>query len=125
MSAHRILVTGSRDWDDAKTIAETLKYEFIINNRNKNMILVTGACPTGADLLAEQAWHAQGFAIERHPADWQRYGKGAGFIRNQHMVDLGANVCYAFLRNGSKGTQHCIDRAQLAGIPVFIERYRY
>lgn len=49
----RILVTGSRDWRDAQTLDEALRYYF---DANPDSILVSGACPTGADRLAEEAW---------------------------------------------------------------------
>jgi hypothetical protein len=115
----RILVTGSRDWVDRNIIYAALLCEF---NLDRTAILVSGACPSGADLICEEIWGRWGGHIERHPADWHK-GRGAGFIRNQEMVDLGADVCYAFRRNGSRGTTHCANAAHLAGIPVnwFVE----
>lgn len=54
---------------------------------------------------------------EPHPADWS-WGNGAGMHRNQEMVDLGADVCLAFIRGKSSGTRDCADKAAKAGIPV-------
>ena len=111
-SRRRILVTGSRIWDDEDPIFEALVTEH-------DAILVSGACPRGADAIAERivsGW--AGWTIERHPADWKRYGKRAGFVRNAEMVELGADRCVAFIRAGSKGATMCADLAERAGIPT-------
>lgn len=57
---------------------------------------------------------------ESHPADWENDGRGAGFIRNQRMVDLGADVCLAFVEGASRGTRDCMKRAGQAGIPLVV-----
>lgn len=75
----------------------------------------------GADRMSERLlrYRVQ-FYIERYPADWEKHGKRAGPIRNQEMVDLGADVCLAFFKNGAvnRGTSDCVRRAEKAGIPV-------
>lgn len=69
-------------------------------------------------------WHAHHYAlsrswtIEEYSASWDRYGKAAGGIRNQHMVGLGADELVAAPLGKSPGTRDCIRRAKAAGIPV-------
>lgn len=119
----RVLVTGSRNWTDRMMIVDALidvlKLVPEEESEKEKMTLVTGACPTGADAIAEDIARMFGWAIERHPADWS-LGRRAGPLRNQAMVDLGADVCLAFQLEGSRGTRDCIDRAEHAGIDVYI-----
>jgi len=81
--------------------------------------LVHGGAP-GADYLAGEVASALGWQVEVHPAHWGLYGKAAGPLRNQRMVDLGADICVAFPIATSRGTYDCMKRARSAGIPVTV-----
>jgi hypothetical protein len=88
---------------------------------------VHGDCPTGADSVVrksiargEAAQAATGehfmWRQERHPADWKTLGRRAGPMRNKKMVELGADVCVAFISKDSKGAAGCANMAERAGI---------
>lgn len=111
----RLLVTGSRDWTDSRTMALALTKAWH-ELGGVGVVLVHGGA-RGADTMAEQIGKRIGFEIERHPADWSM-GKAAGHIRNQRMVDLGADLCLAFPIGESRGTRHCMALAVQAGIPM-------
>ncbi|SDN18680.1 SLOG family protein [Streptomyces wuyuanensis] len=119
---YRVLVTGSRDWDDERLVRRELAR--VWNDVRNPIIIVHGACPRGADRHAAQwvrDWPATGLGgvtEEAHPANWSLNGKRAGFIRNAQMVNLGADVCLAFIKNGSRGASHTAALAEQAGIPV-------
>lgn len=128
----RILVTGSRYWDDYDTFtrALTVAIETLADELpdDKNIVIVHGAAP-GADSMSERyVAHVQNFLsgkgytirTEQHPAEWDKYGKGAGPIRNKQMVDLGADLVVAFFRRGaqSRGTANCVQQAEKAGLRV-------
>lgn len=121
---YRVLVTGSRDWRQHELVCLALDATFCeATNASRLMTLVHGGCPNGAD---DQAADWANYMISRdlpvkvepHPANWQINGKRAGFIRNAHMVNLGADICLAFIRNCSRGASHTARLAEQAGIPV-------
>lgn len=115
----RIIVTGSRAWPDPKKVHEELTQLYL---QHGPFVLVHGACATGADAAAHH-WHEVagvwlGCHEVRYPADWERYGKKAGPLRNAEMVSKGADLVVAFPLFDSKGTLHTIELAEEAGIPV-------
>lgn len=127
MLTKRILVTGSRDWVDRQRINDALFDEIRTFTPNP-CVLVHGGCPSGADHIAHTLWvtNMPGRPIEVYRADWDTHGKKAGFLRNQHMVDLGADVCLAFIKDGSAGASMTANLAEEAGIVTkrFIGRRR-
>jgi hypothetical protein len=121
MPDFRILVTGSRAWGNPGL----LTYELALAAGKSGVprdevVIVHGACPTGADTMAAGFATMHGYRTEEHPADWDRFGKSAGPRRNQAMVDLGAEICLAFFQHGAAntGTSDCVRRAEAAGIRV-------
>lgn len=119
--AVRILVTGSRDWDDIDTVWAALADLYQAASIYEPLILVHGACRTGADAIAADWGRWAEMTLEPHPAQWRPYGTynpQAGLARNRKMVDLGADICLAFIKNGSRGATHCADYAEEKGITV-------
>lgn len=113
----RILITGSRTWADTTIIRRALASVWA-----PSTVLVSGACPKGADALCEACWtHWQG-RVERHRANWDRDGRRAGFMRNAAMVAACADLCLAFIRDESRGASHTARLAQEAGITTRIFR---
>jgi SLOG family YspA-like protein len=119
----RVLVTGSRDWEDREAVDNALSTLMLTEAGMHDVTVVHGACGTGADRFASD-WvrdaerFDNGVFQEPHPADWQQHGRSAGPRRNAEMVALGADVCLAFIRNSSRGATHCAELAEKAGIPV-------
>ena len=115
----RVIVTGSRAWPDPVRVAHELTQLYL---QHGPFVLVHGACATGADAAAAHwmncAGHDLGCYEIPYPADWEKFGKGAGPIRNAQMVKAGADLVLAFPLPGGKGTQGTIDLAEAAGIPL-------
>lgn len=127
----RVLVTGSRDWEDRFVVARALNEvcdEFDLNFEpdeygntmpdDRKITVVHGDCPTGADFFATDWCLGNFFVPETHPADWKEHGRAAGPIRNREMIESGIDLVLAFNRNKSKGTTGTIRMAEEAGIEV-------
>jgi len=115
----KIVVTGDREWDDIPRVVEELK------GYRPGTILIHGTC-RGADIICAAVAEAYGFIVRGYPADWETYGKAAGVIRNQQMLDVEnkpeepIDVCLGFHNDiaNSRGTADMIKRTEKAGIPV-------
>jgi hypothetical protein len=112
----RVLVTGSRDWEDVAAVRA--EFDVIAQHEGKEVVLVSGNCPNGADKIAEDLASEYGWTLELHPADWQTHGKSAGFKRNTAMVETGVQYCLAFIKNESAGASHTAKKAREAKVPT-------
>lgn len=105
----RVLVCGGRDYWDKATIRKELA-------EVKPTSVIHGAA-RGADTLAGEVAEAMGVPVEEYPARWNDYGKAAGPIRNQAMLERGKpDLVLAF--PGGNGTADMVQRARKAGVPV-------
>lgn len=115
----RILATGSRDWTDRRTARRALADAgHMLGAHPQEVTVVHGGCPTGLDKIIDEVAREFGCRVEKVEADWKTHGKAAGPLRNQEMVDRGADVCLGFPLGVSSGTRDCMRRAAQAGIPV-------
>ena len=109
----RLLVCGSRDWTDRDAIRKE------ILALSPSVVIEGGA--RGADRIAKEIAIELKIDVMEYPAEWNKYGKGAGPIRNQQMLDEAhPSLVLAFPLPDSKGTWDMIRRAQDAGIEVRI-----
>lgn len=118
----RVLVCGDRKWDDSTIVAAMLDgFGYGPEGLVVGFTVISGMA-RGADRFAAD-WGLANGCLLAFPADWQKYGKGAGPIRNQQMLDEGKpDLVIAFhdYIDESKGTRDMVLRAKEAGIPVYI-----
>jgi len=128
----RVIVTGSRNWTGQwgiDKIYEVLDATLdLANAMGQGYELIHGACPTGADEIANSWVEALGadqdvVMLTTWPADWDLYGKAAGPVRNEQMMAAGGDLCVAFLRNNSSGTLDAIGKARRRGIWTVVIPY--
>src|SRR4051812_36748351 len=108
----RILVCGSRDYNDPRKVVSIL-----MRYQDEKPTIVHGAA-RGADACAALACRVLGLEEERHPADWKRYHKAAGPIRNKEMLDTGIDLVLAFWDGKSSGTKDMMAISRKAGVEV-------
>lgn len=116
----RVIIAGSRDfndWDFLKCSCDE-----IVKDHNVYSIEIVSGTARGADLLGERYADYYGYPVKRFPANWKKYGKRAGYLRNSEMAEY-ADCLIAFWDGESKGTKHMIDLANKSNILTFVINY--
>ena len=114
-----IIVAGGRDFNDY----ELLKSKLDKVKKHYGIFEVVSGKAKGADSLGERYALENNLPIAEFPADWDKHGKKAGFLRNADMADY-ADGCVVFWDGVSKGTQHMINLAKEKGIQLAIVKYK-
>ena len=115
-----IAIVGSRTITNKEFVFATIDY--YLSNLNKEEIVIISGGASGIDSLAELYAATNKIKTEIFKPDWEKYGKGAGVIRNQQIVDK-ADYLIA-ITTGSKGTADTIKRAEKKGIPIKVKTHR-
>ena len=114
----RVLICGDRFYDKVFFIEDFVK------TLPKGSVVIQGECPFGgADLIAKAAAEEHGYEHDDYPADWTKFGKGAGPIRNTRMIKEGKpDVVVAFHDNisSSKGSKNMLAQARFNRIPTLL-----
>lgn len=116
----RIVVAGCRNYfnyEQAKAFID-----FCLKNIKDEytLIFVSGGAP-GADALGERYALEHGYKVERYNADWEKYGRSAGPIRNEEMAKA-ADFVICFWDGKSRGTKSMIGFAEKYEKPIKIKR---
>lgn len=108
----RIAIVGSRDYPDMGQVRD-----FVLSLSPDTVVVSGGA--RGVDTVAERAANEIGLETVIFHADWDTYGKSAGYIRNKELVRY-ADEVVAFWDGQSKGTRHTVTLAEHVGKPLII-----
>lgn len=111
MNEKFILVVGSRSIKDYNILVNLMN-KIELESVGKKLTIVSGGAE-GVDALAKQYANDKNYKYIEFPADWDRYGKSAGFIRNEEMHKFISSkedrLCLAIWDGVSKGTQHSLE----------------
>lgn len=114
----RVLVCGDRHWTDKDAIRSRLSK---LQDAGYDTVIEGEAL--GADSIARDEARELGMAVLSFPANWAKYGRAAGPIRNKQMLDEGKpNLVLAFHGNikESKGTKNMLIQAESQGIQTIL-----
>lgn len=111
----KTIIAGSRTITDYRILLEAL------TECGWEVSEVVSGAARGADRLGEQFAKEFGLPLHLYPADWDRYGKRAGYMRNQQMAE-NAEALIALWDGVSKGTVDMINRAVDADLQVYIKK---
>jgi hypothetical protein len=135
----RVLVTGSRTWDDPDLIEHALAVEGRHADREGLVPRLIHGGATGADVMAARVAERLGWVDpEVHPADWrgpcdagfcqhgprrvrgngEDYCPAAGPRRNLRMVQTRPDAVLGFVRARSQGALGCLSMARAEGLHV-------
>lgn len=80
----------------------------ILSNKLKtHKVEIVSGGARGADRLGEQFAINHDLQLYCYPADWDKYGKSAGYVRNNIMAEY-SHALIAFWDGKSKGTEHIV-----------------
>lgn len=117
---NKIIIAGGRDFNNYALLKEYVD-KFLSTYPSDSIEIVSGNA-RGADKLGERYAKEHNLPVKLFPANWDKYGKRAGYLRNQEMADY-ANMLIAFWDRKSKSTNHMINIAKKAGLIVKVVYY--
>lgn len=123
-AAIRVIVAGGREFNDYVLLRAELNMLIAPGVFDRTVEIVSGAA-RGTDQLGERYAKEYGLGIKRFPvtnADWKKWGKSAGPIRNEQMAKY-ATHCVCFWDGASRGTNNMIELAKKHNLKLEIVKY--
>jgi len=105
----KVIIAGSRSWTDYDELKKKCDYLLSEKIKNGEKIIIISGHASGADQLGEKYAKERNLECVIIPADWDKYGKQAGMIRNEQMAKV-ADACIAFFSaySENKGTSNMV-----------------
>lgn len=121
MENFKVIIAGSRGFSNYKLLKEKCNKYLCEKRKECNIIIISGGA-RGADTLGEKYAQDEGFSLEKFPANWNKFGKSAGFRRNEQMAEV-ADALIAFWDGKSHGTKHMIEIMENKKLLVKVIKY--
>lgn len=117
---NKVIIAGGRDFTNIRYLTGACD-GVITNYAGPDVEIVSGGAQ-GTDRLGEAFASLHDYRLRVFHADWKRYNKAAGPIRNRQMAEY-ADILIAFWDGKSGGTKNMIDEAEKLGLSVFVFHY--
>lgn len=114
----KVIVAGGRNFSSFTKLCTILDAHF---RETDNIEIVSGGA-RGVDNMAEKWARSRGIFCEVYPANWKRFGKRAGMMRNAQMAEVGDELV-AIWDGESRGTAAMIAMMRQRGKPVTVYGY--
>lgn len=109
----KTIIAGSRGINDIGYVRA------VIPKTGWNITEVVSGGAKGVDTCGEEWARENDIPWRVFPAEWDRFGKGAGYIRNSEMADY-ADALIAIWDGKSRGTKNMIESAKRKGLKVYV-----
>ncbi len=117
----RVIVAGSRDFNNYELLCDRL--DFYLKRYPRERIEIVSGRARGADRLGEEYAKSRGLRLKEFPANWDKFGKKAGYLRNREMAEYGTHAVI-FWDGDSRGTRHMIELAREKELEVRVVMFQ-
>lgn len=107
MNEFKLIVAGGRDFTD-RALLEAEILSLVNNELSESTVSIVSGMARGADRLAWEYAKSKNMVCYEFPADWNKYGKSAGYRRNSEMAEF-ADGLLLFWDGRSKGSGHMLN----------------
>lgn len=115
----KVIIAGGRNFNDYQLLKSTM--DKLLSNIKDKIVIICGQA-RGADTLGEIYAKEKDYEVNYYPANWDFYGKSAGYIRNEEMAK-NSDALVAFWDGKSRGTKHMIETAKKYNLKIRIKYY--
>ena len=115
----KVVIAGCRDFFNYQFVEQTLDKIFQEEPFTNQTIEIVSGNARGVDILGEKYAQNYNLPVHRFPAQWDKFGKAAGPIRNKRMAEI-ADYVIVFWDGRSRGTKNMIETCQQLGVPCKI-----
>jgi hypothetical protein len=85
-----LIIAGGRDFTDYAMMEKAFA-KFMAGIQDTELTIISGTAG-GADRLGERIAKEYGLPLLQMPANWDKHGRSAGYIRNAEMAEQGTHL---------------------------------